>query len=99
MYTLLCLLMNAGCDLTLLAAGRELQWSLVGFHLFRNFKATPHAEATVTIAVPSMGDSVTEGSVAAVLKSPGTFPHVVIALSRRLPSPAVMTSCVWQGQL
>lgn len=50
---------------------RELQWSLGGFHLFRNFKVTPHAEATVTIAVPSMGDSVTEGSVAAVLKSPG----------------------------
>ena len=35
------------------------------------FKTSPVTSHADTVAVPSMGDSITEGSVAAVLKSPG----------------------------
>jgi 2-oxoglutarate dehydrogenase E2 component (dihydrolipoamide succinyltransferase) len=37
----------------------------------RGLRAAPPAAATVRVAVPSMGESITEGTVAAILKHPG----------------------------
>ena len=53
-----------------LGAARPLGLSLLSI---RQFQSTARLLADATIAVPSMGESITEGSIAAILKQPGVF--------------------------
>ena len=45
----------------------------------RGFHATALQSADVTVTVPSMGDSISEGTVASLEKKPGACQHISVS--------------------
>ncbi|KAL4457631.1 hypothetical protein ABPG75_012496 [Micractinium tetrahymenae] len=60
---------RAGASAAVLAAAGRLEAALPG--AARAFRSSASQLADVTVAVPSMGESITEGTVAVILKQPG----------------------------
>ncbi len=50
----------------------------------RHFHVSPARGAEISVVVPSMGDSISEGSVASLEKKPGVYSSKEVVLARDL---------------
>lgn len=79
---------RTGASAALLAAASRLEAALPG--AARAFRSSTSQLADITVAVPSMGESITEGTVAAILKQPGVQS---CGCGRQLAGVAVAAAC------
>jgi len=63
----------------------------------RDYRATVFAASSVTIGVPNMGDSITEGEIAAIIKAPGKAHVSVPEIEGR--DPLVSVRCAARGRV